>query len=141
MITITDQLSIDEADLTERFVRASGPGGQNVNKVSTAVELRFDTRGVSNLPVPVRIRLSELAGRRLTKDGIIIIRAETHRTQELNRSAARARLIDLIARAAIVPKRRIRTRPSRAAKERRLKAKSRRSDTKQRRSRKPSLLD
>jgi len=139
MIIITDQLSIDEADLTERFVRASGPGGQNVNKVSTAVELRFDTRGVSDLPVPVRIRLSEQAGRRLTKDGIIIIRAETYRTQELNRNDARERLVELIKQATYTPKRRIRTRPSRAAKERRLKAKSRRSDVKRRRTAKPML--
>ena len=138
MISITDQLSIDEADLTERFVRASGPGGQNVNKVSTAVELRFDTRGRSNLPVPVRIRLAELAGRRLTKDGVLVIRSESHRTQELNRIDARDRLIELIRRAAIAPKRRIKTRPSRAVHERRLKAKSRRSDIK--RSRRFRLL-
>lgn len=133
MIRVTDQISIDERDLDERFVRAGGPGGQNVNKLSTAVELRFDVRGSTNLPVPVRIRLERLAGRRLTKDGVLVIRAEQYRTQELNRSDARARLIALIAEAAVAPKPRIKSKPSRAAKERRLKAKQHRSEVKRNR--------
>ena len=137
MIAITDQLAIDERDLEERFIRASGPGGQNVNKVSTAVELRFNMRGLSPLPVPIRIRLTQLAGRRLTKDGVIVIRAQTYRTQELNRSDARARLIALIRQATIAPKRRIKTKPSKAARERRLKAKSRRAALKRNRQQKP----
>jgi len=139
MIRVTDQISIDESDLDEQFVRASGPGGQNVNKLSTAVELRFDLRGSSKLPAPLRIRLERLAGRRLTKDGVLVIRAEKYRTQELNRADARARLVALIAQAAIAPKPRIKTRPSRAAKERRLKAKSHRADVKRNRRARPSL--
>ena len=139
MITITDHISIDESDLVERFVRASGPGGQNVNKLSTAVELRFDVRDCTTLPLPVRIRLEQLAGRRLTKQGVLVIRADTFRTQELNRSDARERLVELIRQATIVPKRRIKTKPSRGAIERRLKAKSRRSDVKRNRRSKPMM--
>ncbi len=126
MLKITDEISIDERELQERFVRASGPGGQNVNKVSTAVELRFDLGGSSSLPEGVRARLRRLAGRRLSDDGILIIRADRFRTQERNREDARERLAELVRQAAVVPKRRVRTKPTRASKERR------RDDKKQR---------
>ena len=101
-------MTLDERELEERFVRASGPGGQNVNKVSTAVELRFDVRGSPSLPAAVRARLERLAGRRLTDEGVLVIRAERFRTQERNREDARERLIELIRTAAVVPKRRVR---------------------------------
>ena len=120
---ITDCLTIDESELTETFVRASGPGGQNVNKVSTAVELRFDAGRSRNLSEPVRVRLARLAGRRLTKDGILVIQADRFRSQEQNRADARDRLAELILAATIVPKPRIKTRPSKSSKERRLKSK------------------
>jgi ribosome-associated protein len=130
MLKITDQISLDERELEERFVRASGPGGQNVNKVSTAVELRFDVVGSPSLPEGVRVRLARLAGRRLSDEGILVIRADRFRTQERNREDARERLTELIRRATIVPKRRVATKPSRASKERRRDDKKKRGRVK-----------
>ena len=103
MIRITDRISIDEQELEERFVRASGPGGQNVNKLSTAVQLRFDARHSPSLPGDVRTRLERLAGKRLTRDGVIVIIAQRHRTQERNRQDALDRLVELIQAAAVRP--------------------------------------
>ena len=130
MLKITDQISLDERELEERFVRASGPGGQNVNKVSTAVELRFDVVGSPSLPEGVRVRLARLSGRRLSDEGILVIRADRFRTQERNREDARERLTELIRRATIVPKRRVATKPSRASKERRRDDKKKRGRVK-----------
>jgi len=136
---VNANISIDERLLTERFVAATGPGGQNVNKLATAVELRFDVGNCPALNADVCARLATLAGRRLTDSGILIIRAERFRTQERNRADARERLRDLISRAAIRPRTRVPTRPSRASKERRLKAKTHRSTTKRMRSSKPDM--
>ena len=130
--------SIPEEELEEQFLRASGPGGQNVNKVSTAVELRFDVRNSTVLTPSARSRLTRLAGRRLTKEGVLVIRADRFRTQELNRADARERLDELVAEAWKEPKPRVKTKPSRAAKQRRMDAKSRRGDTKRKRGR-PAL--
>jgi ribosome-associated protein len=131
MLLVTPTLSIDEAELHESFVRASGPGGQNVNKVATAVQLRFDVRGSPSLPEPVRERLLKLAASRLTTEGTLIIEARRFRTQERNREDARARLAALIRQATVAPRMRRATKPSRAAKEKRLESKRRRGQVKQ----------
>lgn len=134
MLKVTSRISIPDEELQERFVRASGPGGQNVNKVSTAVELRFDVRGSPSLKEDVRKRLEGLAGRRMTDEGVLVIRAERFRTQERNREDARQRLAELIAQAAVPPKPRIKTRPTLASKKRRLDDKARRGEVKRGRS-------
>ena len=138
-IQITPALAIDEDEIVEQFVRASGPGGQNVNKVSTAVELRFDVRGSRNLSEPVKTRLTRLGGSRMTLEGVLILKADRFRSQERNRADARERLIALITQAATPPRPRIKTRPSRAAKERRLQAKGKRSQVKSLRRSKPGF--
>jgi len=130
MIRITDTIAIDEGEIEETFVRSSGPGGQNVNKLSTSVQLRFDVRGSPNLPNDVRERAERLAGRRLTKDGVLVLIAQQHRTQERNRADALERLVELLQEAAIRPKPRRATRPTRASKERRIESKKKRGDVK-----------
>jgi ribosome-associated protein len=139
MIRITDTISIDEAELEESFVRSSGPGGQNVNKLSTAVQLRFDVRRSASLPNDVAVRLMRLAGKRLTKDGVLVIIAQNHRTQERNRAEALERLIALIREAAVPPVPRRATKPTRASKQRRLEGKKRRSVIKRQRQGRPSF--
>jgi ribosome-associated protein len=139
MIRIDRRISVDESELEEQFIRSSGPGGQNVNKLASAVQLRFDVRGSPNLPDDVRSRLERLAGRRLTREGVLVITAQRHRTQERNRQDARDRLIDLIRRAAVAPIPRRATRPSAGARERRLQSKKRRGSIKGLRRTRPEL--
>jgi ribosome-associated protein len=140
VIQITDAIAIDEREFGERFVRASGPGGQNVNKVATAVELRFDI-GASSLPPEVKVRLTLLAGGRVTTEGVLLIDSREHRTQAQNREAARARLVALIRLAAVRPRTRRPTKPGPAATERRLTAKKLRADVKGTRGRRPASDD
>jgi ribosome-associated protein len=127
---ITPTIAIDDSELEERFVRSSGPGGQNVNKVSTAVQLRFDVNRSPSLSDDVRARLRRLAGSRMTTEGVLVIDARARRTQAENREDARARLAALVRQAAIPPKRRTKTKPTRASKEQRLSSKRNRAETK-----------
>ena len=135
MIRITREISIGEDEIAVQFVRSPGPGGQNVNKVATAVQLRFDVAASPSLPDDVKQRLAALAGRRLTEGGVLVIHARRFRTQGRNRKDAVDRLVDLISRAATPPKRRRKTKPTAAAKQRRLDDKRRRSATKKQRRR------
>ena len=134
-IAVTDEIAIDEDELSESFVLASGPGGQNVNKVSSAVQLRFDVAHSPSLADEVKARLMALSGRRLTKDGVLVILARSHRTQERNRADARAKLFELITRAATPPKPRTPTKPPKASKRRRLEDKTARARLKRARGR------
>jgi ribosome-associated protein len=139
MIRVNAQISIDEREIEESFIRSSGPGGQNVNKLATAVQLRFDVRRSPSLPDDVRARLETLAGRRLTRDGVLVINAQRHRTQERNRQDALDRLIALIRQAAVRPLPRRPTRPTAGSRERRIESKKRRGGIKRLRGAKPAL--
>jgi ribosome-associated protein len=139
MIPITPTIELDDAEIELSFIRASGPGGQNVNKVSSAVQLRFDMANSPNLEEEVKERLARLAGQRLTKDGVIVLTADGHRTQERNKADAIARLVELIARAAHKPKPRKATRPSKAVKARRVDSKVKRGALKAGRRGRPDL--
>jgi len=134
MIRITDSISIDESEIEESFVRSSGPGGQNVNKLSTAVQLRFDVRRSPSLPNDVAIRLMRLAGKRITKEGVLVLIAQNHRTQERNRAEAVERLVALVQEAAVRPVPRRATKPTKASKLKRIEGKKRRSGIKELRS-------
>lgn len=137
MIRINDKIALADEEIQETFVRASGPGGQNVNKLSTAVELRFDVRRSPSLPDDVAIRLQKLAGRRLTKEGVLVIESQRHRTQDRNRADALEKLVALIQEAAHVPKPRMKTKPTRAAKAKRVDSKVLRGKVKRMRSSRP----
>src|SRR5262249_5873589 len=139
MIRITPSISIGEGELEEHFIRASGPGGQNVNKLASAVQLRFDVRRSPSLPQDVGARLERPAGSRLTREGVTVTNAQRHRTQERNREDARERLVELIRRAAVAPVPRRATKPTAGARERRLESKKRRSSIKGLRRARPPL--
>ncbi len=130
MIKVNGRIHLDPREIKESFIRASGPGGQNVNKVSSAVELRFDAKNSPSLPEAVRERLFKLAGRRLTLGGEIVITAQSHRSQELNRADALEKLLDLIRAATIVPKARHKTKPSRSSQQKRMDSKAKRGQVK-----------
>ena len=138
MIRVTDDISIDESELEESFIRASGPGGQHVNKTETAVQLRFDVRGSRSLPNDVAVRMMKLAGSRLTQDGVIVITAQSERSQKRNREEALTRLVDLIRQAAVRPVKRRATKPTKASKQRRIESKKHRSGIKGMRTGKPN---
>jgi ribosome-associated protein len=139
MIRVTDRIAIDESEVAETFVRSSGPGGQNVNKLSTAVQLRFDVQNSPSLPDDVKVRLARLAGRRLTREGVLVLVAQNHRTQERNRADALERLVELIREAAVRPIPRRPTKPTKASRERRIETKKRRAGVKRLRQGRPSL--
>jgi len=139
MLRVTDSISLDDSELSETFVRSSGPGGQNVNKVSSAVQLRFNVQASPSLSNDVAVRLMRLAGKRLTKEGVIVIIAQTHRQQERNRAEARERLFDLIRQAAVRPVPRRATKVPKAQKRKRVEGKRHRSAIKSMRGGKPSL--
>jgi ribosome-associated protein len=140
MIRITDTIAVEERELDERFVRASGPGGQNVNKVSTAVQLRFDVQA-SSLPPEIKARLIALAGKRLTTEGVLVIDSREHRTQGMNREAAQARLVALVEQATHRPKARRATKPTKGDRAKRLGEKKQRAEVKTLRRRGPSSDD
>jgi ribosome-associated protein len=137
MIRVTPHIALDEREIAEFFIRSSGPGGQNVNKLSTAVQLRFDVRHSPSLPPDVRARLERVAGSRLTRDGVLVITAQRHRTQPRNRDDALQRLIEMIRQAAVAPAKRRPTRPTKASRERRIEGKKRRAGVKRLRTSRP----